>query len=1395
MTSTFHEMPHSPLIRCVLSLLGVASLAANAATYQWATGSAKWNSSSPNWTGAGAAWIDGNDAVFNNTSGATVTLSGTRSAASVTLGDALANRSWNFTGGMLSVSGDLTYQGDAAIYYIYSSNPVLQINSAVQIAGDTRIGRANLAITGGTFTTGRIIANSASPNWARLVISGGTVTATGGIDGSTSGSVTFAIDLNGGTLRTPSIRVADREIAPVNNAWMTFNGGTVQTTADNPDFLTLYGGEYNAANNYKADNAYVGNGGAIIDTDGHQVGINANLRAAGSGGLTKRGLGTLTLTGNNTFRGATIIQGGTLRLTRPSLQAAARVEIAADAVLALDFSDSNAVRSLVIGGVSLVPGVYNATTHPGRISGTGTLTVTTGPITFTHPPRPGEGDGISGFRRLKYGYFVTYVLGGTLKSNGERPANVNEMADLFDAPGFAEDLQSMGVEYVIFSAWHMNKVCLWPSTAMERWMPGHTVNRDLLGDMIDAVKAKGIRVLIYTHPRVGHDLNNADQITTGWGGPNGNDPDWAKFDRPKWNNFVNDIYADLINRYGSRIDGLFVDEGSTAGDSWRVVDYPRLRQTIKSRQPNLLMMQNDWGSKYSSDILATEVNYWGAWVPGTNPDNWPASGLPMSIVMGSNWWAAQAPGSPTPRYNATEMFRLNVLRAGVNSTDGGGVNWASGPYAGGGWETGVLEQMQQLGAWIAPIRPSICNTYPSQSWITPPNSTINTLANGITATRSAADGREFVHVLRPPAGNSLTLPAPADGRGYRSASLLENAHPVTLVTQGDGSLTLTLQGTDTWNPRNTVIALEPVTVTWTGDGENVGPGTAAWGTGFDHFTGGFPVASRFRSGDNVNFSGLGASTAVPWMTSFTVGDLSFSGKDYHIQPSGAPVLTLASGRVNVANGITATFHESSPGGPLTLAGTAGLSKTGGGTLVLDLPSNVSGNTLLTAGTLAVRNGALGSEGNLIFEGGTLRLLPGNSQDLSSRIRQSISPVRIDTGGNHIVWATPLHSSNVGGLLKLGTGSLAFAGGTAAISGSITIEDGALKLGAATTGSVTIPNASFESPAYNLQSWAYNPNGTSWTFSAASGTASNNSPWVGTSPAGVQVAFLQNNGIMSTEISANAAGYYRLSLLAANRPNFPSSGLRILLDGIPLAAYQSGHLGRGGDFNRHELPAVYLTAGSHTLAFQGVMEGSGSATLFDDVRFIAAESGMLPTAATLALTGATASFQPGPGSVTLDSLAGIAGSSINLANTDLVITGNNHAATFAGSLTGSGSLTNSGTLRLVGDATLAFTGAFTNTGILDIMTWSGTLPAGFVNQGIVLGRSAVKIDSCRLSGPAFSVSLTTYTGHFYQLQSSENLSGPWQDIGPAHTGNNAPATLTDPTGATATRRFYRVSLNP
>jgi autotransporter-associated beta strand protein len=144
---------------------------------------------------------------------------------------------------------------------------------------------------------------------------------------------------------------------------------------------------------------------------------------------------------------------------------------------------------------------------------------------------------------------------------------------------------------------------------------------------------------------------------------------------------------------------------------------------------------------------------------------------------------------------------------------------------------------------------------------------------------------------------------------------------------------------------------------------------------------------------------------------------------------------------------------------------------------------------------------------------------------------------------------------------------------------------------------------------------------------------------------------------------------------------------------------------------------------------------------------------------------------------------------------LTITGSGGSAVVQGSLTGIGSVTNTGTLRLTGDAVLDITGTLINTGVLDIMTWSGTLPSAFVNNGIVLDRSAVKIDAFEKAGNAFAVTLKAHSGHAYQLQRSESLSGVWQNIGTARQGDDTVITLTDPDASTQPRMFYRVSLQP
>jgi hypothetical protein len=425
-----------------------------------------------------------------------------------------------------------------------------------------------------------------------------------------------------------------------------------------------------------------------------------------------------------------------------------------------------------------------------------------------------ETNGMAEFLKTKHGFFVHYVWGGdqkkslTVGRDGKPLPTFDEFANAFDAPGFANDLSRWGVEYVILTAWHYNINPLFPSETMKKWgMENHTCKRDVLRDVINACKAKGIKVMLYTHPRDGHDLNPEDQAKTGWGGPNNTDPDWAKFDRKKWNDFTNELYQELITRYGDDIIGIFSDEGSAAGDSWRVVDYPRLRRTVKSLQPDLLMEQNWYGTTYSLDVGCKEYAHWGEFA-NRDGNAWPAWRMPVGTIFVPSWFATKPAGENAVYFKAEDMFRYTVLQAGANH-EGGGTQWAAGNYPGGGWETGVAETMDRIAGWMKPIAPSIKHTHASVSWPTAQGTRIPDLKWGGVATRATDDSVEYIHILTPPTGGarSVQLPPPADGRKFAKAVLLSNKKSAGLVQDAQG-VKLTLPEGESWNPLHTVFALK-----------------------------------------------------------------------------------------------------------------------------------------------------------------------------------------------------------------------------------------------------------------------------------------------------------------------------------------------------------------------------------------------------------------------------------------------------------------------------------------------------------------------------------------------------------------------------------------------------------
>ncbi len=298
-----------------LVLAAFTLLNGTAQTYNWNGTSGAWDTVTPNWTGAGSIWVDGagNTANFDNTAAATtITLSGSRTAGAVTVGDTTANNFANYTitGGSSLSASSFTLQGSSGNGGNYAGNPATTLNiPTMTVAGDVAVGRATLQITGGSLYANRIISAAGSADWADVILSGGTVWLTNGVIGNANTVTTFQLDLNGGTLYTPFLTVADRESG--GNALLNWNGSTVVATLNTGSFVTLYGG---------SQYTYVGNGGAIINTfDGttaHNIVIGVGLNQSGSstGGLTKLGAGKLTLNRTNTYSGATLITAGTLAL-------------------------------------------------------------------------------------------------------------------------------------------------------------------------------------------------------------------------------------------------------------------------------------------------------------------------------------------------------------------------------------------------------------------------------------------------------------------------------------------------------------------------------------------------------------------------------------------------------------------------------------------------------------------------------------------------------------------------------------------------------------------------------------------------------------------------------------------------------------------------------------------------------------------------------------------------------------------------------------------------------------------------------------------------------------------------------------------------------------------------
>jgi autotransporter-associated beta strand protein len=285
---------------------------------------------------AGAAGANTTLAQFN-TNGFDSTWTGTISAP-VFAAPATAQQITTFVkqgGGILTLDSGGTTANNLRSGGIRVDGGTLKIASGAITTGGATANGVNggsfLEINGGSLSTGNFSVGK-SAGTATFTLNGGTYTNTsellvafnlgdGGIADLNNFSMvdkaglTSTMNLNGGEVRLNFFNARFTGALPaIATSIINFNGSTVRAKSNRTDFI-----ETNTAT---VINAQVQAGGAIFDTTNgattSNITINQplvhdpDLGVTLDGGLTKRSLGTLTLTAANTYTGPTTVEGGNL---------------------------------------------------------------------------------------------------------------------------------------------------------------------------------------------------------------------------------------------------------------------------------------------------------------------------------------------------------------------------------------------------------------------------------------------------------------------------------------------------------------------------------------------------------------------------------------------------------------------------------------------------------------------------------------------------------------------------------------------------------------------------------------------------------------------------------------------------------------------------------------------------------------------------------------------------------------------------------------------------------------------------------------------------------------------------------------------------------------------------
>lgn len=178
---------------------------------------------------------------------------------------------------------------------------------------------------------------------------------------------------------------------------------------------------------------------------------------------------------------------------------------------------------------------------------------------------------------LPYGFFFHWNS-KSMPKEGE-PLSYEEAVERFDVDRFAKTVDACGGKLVFFTTSWAEYYFPAPIQTIDSILPGRTTQRDLVADLSEALGKYGIRLILYYH--VGH-----------------GDPEWwakqayTREEASRLFSNVEKIVAEISQRYGKRLAGLWMDDG--IGYYPNGASFERITRAAKSGNRDLVICYNPW---------------------------------------------------------------------------------------------------------------------------------------------------------------------------------------------------------------------------------------------------------------------------------------------------------------------------------------------------------------------------------------------------------------------------------------------------------------------------------------------------------------------------------------------------------------------------------------------------------------------------------------------------------------------------------------------------------------------------------------------------------------------------------------------------------------------------------